>query len=79
MLFFIFPSLILIFFLYLIFISLIDMCINIFLLGFFLYGTLCASWTWVAISFLMLVKFLAITSSNISQMLYLSLLLLEPL
>ncbi|XP_054943217.1 UPF0538 protein C2orf76 homolog isoform X1 [Physeter macrocephalus] len=33
---------------------LITICIDVFLLGFILYGTLCASWTWVAISFPML-------------------------
>ena len=34
-----------IFSLYLIFDSLINMCLGMFLLGFILYGTLCASWT----------------------------------
>ena len=29
----------------LVFVSLISMCLGVFLLGFFLYGTLCASWT----------------------------------
>ena len=33
-----------IFSLYLIFDSLINMCLGVFLLGFILYGTLCASW-----------------------------------
>ena len=33
--------------LYLIFISLISTCLGLFLLGFILYGTLCASWTWL--------------------------------
>ena len=32
---------------YLIFDSLINMCFGMFLLGFILYGTLCASWTWL--------------------------------
>ena len=41
----------------LIFVSLITMRLGIFLLWFILPGTLCASWTWVAISFLMLGKF----------------------
>ena len=41
------------------------MCLGLFLFGFILYGTLCASWTWVAISFPMLGKFSTIISSNI--------------
>ena len=49
----------------LIFDSLIMMCLGVFLLGFILYGTLRASWTWVAISFPMLGKFSTIISSNI--------------
>ena len=49
----------------LIFVSLINMYLGVFFLGFILYGTLCASWTWVTISFPMLGKFLAIISSNI--------------
>ena len=36
-----------------------------FLLGFILYGTLCASWTWLTISFSMLGKFSTIISSKI--------------
>ena len=32
-------------------VSLINMCISVFLLGFILYGILCASWTWLTISF----------------------------
>ena len=54
-----------IFSLNLIFVSLINMCLGVFLLGFILYGALCASWTWVAISFPMLGKFSTIISSNI--------------
>ena len=46
----------------LVFVSLISMCLGVFLLGFLLYGTLCASWTWLAISFSMLEKFLTIIS-----------------
>ena len=47
-----FPLLLLIFFsLHLIFISLINMCFGMFLLGFILYGTLCASRTLETISF----------------------------
>ena len=54
-----------IFSLYLIFDSLINMCLGVFLLGLILYGTLCASWTWLTISFPMLGKFSTIVSSNI--------------
>ena len=54
-----------IFSLNLIFVSLIIMCLGVFHLGFILYGTLCASCTWVAISFPMLAKFSSIISSNI--------------
>ena len=46
--------------LYLIFDSLINMCLGVFLLGFILYGTLCASWTLLTLSFPILGK-----SSNI--------------
>ena len=49
----------------LIFANLISMCLGVFLLGFILYGSLCASWTWVAISFPMLGKFSTIIFSNI--------------
>ena len=49
----------------LIFANLITVCLGVFLLGFILYGILCASWTWVAISFPMLGKFSTIISSNI--------------
>ena len=41
------------------------MCLNKFLLGLILYGTLCASWTCVTVSFPMLGNFSAIISSNI--------------
>ena len=41
----------------LVFVSLIRMCLGVFLLGFILYGTLCASWIWLVISFSMLVNF----------------------
>ena len=54
-----------IFSLYLIFDSLNNMCLGVFLLGFILCGTLCASWTWLIISFPILRKFLTIISSNI--------------
>ena len=49
----------------LIFVSLINMCRGVFLLGFILYGTFSASWTWVAISFPMLGKVLTTISSDI--------------
>ena len=49
----------------LIFVSLITMCLVVFLLGFILLGTLCASWARLIISFPMLGKFSAIISSNI--------------
>ena len=49
----------------LIFVSLITMCLDMLLPGFILPGTLCASLTWLTISFPMLGKFSAIISSNI--------------
>ena len=49
-----------IFSLYLIFVSLINICLGVFLLRFILY----ASWTWVNISYLMLGKFSTLISSN---------------
>jgi len=63
----------------LVFISLINMCLGMFLLGFILYGTLCASWTWLAISFSMLGKFSTITFSKIFSYSFFFLLLLRPL
>ena len=54
-----------IFSLYLIFDSYINTCLGVFLFGFILYGTLCASWTWLTVYFPMLGKFLSIISSNI--------------
>ena len=53
-----------IFYLYLIFVSLINMCLSVFLLGFILHETLGASWTWLTISF-HIRKFSTIISSNI--------------
>ena len=50
--------------LYLFFVSLISICLGVFLLGFILYGTLCASWIWFTISFLLQGKFSAIISSK---------------
>ena len=49
----------------LVFVSLNIMFLGVFLLGFILYGTLCTSWTWLTISFSMLGKFSAISSSKI--------------
>ena len=50
---------------WLVFVSLISMCLGVFLLGFILYGTLCASWTWLTVSFSTLGKFSPIISSKI--------------
>ena len=47
------------------FVSLINMCLRVFCLGFILFGMLWVSWTWVAISFPILGKFSTIISSNI--------------
>ena len=47
------------------FVSLIIMYLHMFVLGFYLYGTLWATWTWLIISFSMLGKFSAIISSKI--------------
>jgi len=51
--------------LFLVFVSLISMCLGVFLLGFILYGILCASWTWLTVSFSMLGKFSTIISSKV--------------
>ena len=48
----------------LVFVSLINMCLGMFLLKFILYGTLHAYWTWLTISFSMLEKISAIISSK---------------
>ena len=61
----------------LIFATLITMCLSMFLLGFILYGTLCASWTCVTVLFPRLRKFSAIIYSNIFSGPF-SLLLLGP-
>ena len=57
MLFVIFPLLLLIFYLSLIFAGLITVCLGVFLLGSILVETVCAFWTWLTISFPMLGKF----------------------
>ena len=49
----------------LVFVSLIRMCLGVFLLGSILYGTLCASWTRLTISFSILGKFSTIISLKI--------------
>ena len=51
--------------LWLVFVSLISMCLGIFLLRFILCGTLCASWIWLTISSFFLWKFLTIIASKI--------------
>ena len=48
----------------LVFVCLISICLGVFLFGFILYGTLCTSWIWLTISFLMLGKFSSIISSK---------------
>ena len=48
----------------LIFVNLINMHLGVFHLGFILYGTFCASWTWSTISISMLGKFSTIISSK---------------
>ena len=47
------------------FYQLITVCLGVFLFGFILPGTLCASWTWLTVFFPMLGKISAIMSSNI--------------
>ena len=49
----------------LVFVSLISMYLGVFLLGFILYGTLCASWIWLTISVSLMGKFWTIISSKI--------------
>ena len=59
-----------IFSLCLIFLSLINICLGLFHLGFILFGIVCVSCTWVAISFPILGKFSTITSSSIFSCLF---------
>ena len=54
-----------IFYLCLIFINLINLCLVVFHFGFILFGTFLVSWTWVAISFPIFGKFSTIISSSI--------------
>ena len=54
-----------IFSLCLIFVSLVNMCLGVFLFALILYGTLWASWSCVAVSFPRLEKVSAVISSNI--------------
>ena len=54
-----------IFCLYLMFVNFINMCLVVFHFGLILFGTFWVSWTWVAISFLILRKFSNIISSSI--------------
>ena len=56
----------------LIFVNLINMCPEVFCLGFILFGTLWVSWTWVIISFPILGKFSTIISSIFSWSFFLS-------
>ena len=57
----------------LIFVSLITMCLSVFLLGFILPGTLCDSWTWFTISYLIYGNFQVLSLQIFSQVLSLSL------
>ena len=54
----------------LVFVSLNSVYLGMFLLGFILYGALCASWTWLTVSFYMLGKFSTIISSKIFSYLF---------
>ena len=49
----------------LIFINLITVCLEVFFLGFILFGALWVSWTWVTISFPILGKFSTIISTSV--------------
>ena len=63
----------------LIFVILITMYLSVFLFGLILYGTLCASWTWVTVSFPCKGIFQPLSLQIFSHTLSLSLLLLVPL
>ena len=63
----------------LVFVSLISMCLCMFFLGFILYRTLWASWTWLTISFSMFGKFSTKIFQKFSHTLSFSLLLLGTL
>jgi len=63
----------------LIFISLINMCLGVFCLRFILFGTLCVSWTWVAISFPILGHFQLLSPQEFSHALSFCVLLLGHL
>jgi len=56
----------------LVFVSLVSMCLDVFLLGLIQYGTLCASWNWLTISFSMLGKCSTIISSKFSHTFFFS-------
>ena len=51
---------------YLFFVILIIMCLGVTLFGFILFGTLCASWTWMSVSFSRLGRFSTIMSTNMA-------------
>ena len=70
-----FPLLLLIFFVFNL-IRLISMCLDVFLLGFILYGTFCASGTWLTISFSVLGKFSTLFKNFLIS--FLSLFLWDP-
>ena len=59
-------------------ISLISMCLGVFILRFILYGTLCASWAWLTISFSMLRKFSTVISWKFFLILFLFLFSCNP-
>ena len=56
-----------------IFATLLTPCLGVFLFGLILFGTLCAFWTWMSVSFPSFGKFSAIISSNMFSAPFLSL------